>query len=550
MRARGRVPQRSQFHSERPASAAPSAAVAGPSLSAALLGMQRSMGNQSVLHSLRSLQARNQDQLEAQADRAASYGSKAAQLSSPKSDTSAAMGAPLTEAGRGFEIDPQVRKPMEARLGADLSQIRIHNGGPAAAMNRALNSRAFAYGQDIYFDEGEYRPRTDSGSRLLTHELAHTVQQQSGAKAILKQPKNTPQQQPAITAQQIIGLPQGSKVLLGRTMNEFFFGKVQSLAPDVAASLQVIDKQTATLATVNDDLVEIKLDKDVTIPARDQQPEVTYKDVTIKLTRTSAGTFDFSVSGTASNPAAPALAYTEQGLSARQDGGKFILSMGTDPHFRITPGGGPGGTVSIEAFAGAYAPALSFLGPINLIGMTQLKDAPAGSAAQQQQVERIVKEIAAKRSSTGPRQDIAIGGGLISGARLDPLLTASWSYRFRVAPSLNNLLQVPVEAEIFYGPSSSVIGTLGSGLHVSLSDLKIPVNIRLITGFGGGEVFGSEPATGGPAPQFRVAGPTLGGGLGYEKGWFRADIRYEHLFDVIHGSPDINVLGFRLGAAY
>ena len=182
--------------------------------------------------------------------------------------------------------------------------------------------------------------------------------------------------------------------------------------------------------------------------------------------------------------------------------------------------------------------------------MTRLADAPAGSAAQQQQVERIIQDVAAKRSSTGPRQDIAIGGGLISGARVDPLITASWSYRFRVSPKLGNLLQVPLEAEILYGPSASVLGTLSSGVHVSLSDLKIPVNVRLITGFGGGRVFGSEPAEGGPIPQFHVAGPTLGGGLGYEKGWFRADLRYEHLFNVVHGSPSVDVLGLRLGVAY
>lgn len=550
MRTRARAPQRTEFRSNQPVATVPSARVGSTSLSTTLLNMQHSVGNQSVLHSLRALQARNESELEAQADSAAMSGNRPAQLSHPASGSMTEIGATLRDTSKGAELDPQIRKPMEARLGANLGQVRIHGGTPASAMNRDLNSRAFALGQSIYFGEGEYQPETDRGSRLLTHELAHTVQQQSGAKAILRQPKDTPQQQPAITAQQIIGLPQGSKVLLGRTMNEFFFGKVQSLAPDVAASLQVIDKQTATLTTVNDDLVEVKLDKNVTIPARDKQPEVTYQNVTIKLARASAGLFNFSVSGTPSDPSAPALAYTEQGLSARQDSGKFILSMGTEPHFRITPGGGPEGTVSIEAFAGAYAPALSFLGPLNLIGMTRLKDAPAGSAAQQQQVERIVKEVAAKRSSTGPRQDIAIGGGLISGARIDPLLTASWSYRFRVSPTTNNLLQIPVEAELLYGPSASVLGTVSSGVHVSLSDLKIPVNIRLITGFGGGEVFGSEPAGGGPSPQFRVAGPTLGGGVGLEKGWFRADIRYEHLFDVIHGSPDVNVLGFRLGAAY
>ncbi len=293
MRTRARAPQRTEFRSNQPVATVPSARVGSTSLSTTLLNMQHSVGNQSVLHSLRALQARNESELEAQADSAATSGYRPAQLSHPASGSMTEIGATLRDTSKGAELDPQIRKPMEARLGADLGQVRIHSGTPASAMNRDLNSRAFALGQSIYFGEGEYQPETDRGSRLLTHELAHTVQQQSGAKAILRQPKDTPQQQPAITAQQIIGLPQGSKVLLGRTMNEFFFGKVQSLAPDVAASLQVIDKQTATLTTVNDDLVEVKLDKNVTIPARDKQPEVTYQNVTIKLARASAGALQF-----------------------------------------------------------------------------------------------------------------------------------------------------------------------------------------------------------------------------------------------------------------
>ena len=35
-------------------------------------------------------------------------------------------------------------------------------------------------GSDIAFGSGQYRPGTDSGRRLLAHELVHTVQQRSG----------------------------------------------------------------------------------------------------------------------------------------------------------------------------------------------------------------------------------------------------------------------------------------------------------------------------------------------------------------------------------
>ncbi|MEO1378368.1 MAG: DUF4157 domain-containing protein, partial [Cyanobacteria bacterium J06635_10] len=44
-------------------------------------------------------------------------------------------------------------------------------------LNRSLNSRAFATGQDIFFKQGEYNPGSRGGQELLAHELTHVVQQ-------------------------------------------------------------------------------------------------------------------------------------------------------------------------------------------------------------------------------------------------------------------------------------------------------------------------------------------------------------------------------------
>jgi hypothetical protein len=65
-------------------------------------------------------------------------------------------------------------------LGVDLSSIRIHTGLAAMQSASALNARAYNIGSDIAFASGQYRPGTDSGRRLLAHELVHTVQQRSG----------------------------------------------------------------------------------------------------------------------------------------------------------------------------------------------------------------------------------------------------------------------------------------------------------------------------------------------------------------------------------
>ncbi|HET7461247.1 MAG TPA: DUF4157 domain-containing protein [Longimicrobium sp.] len=82
--------------------------------------------------------------------------------------------------GPGRGLDPATRAFMEPRFGRDFGAVRLHTGPEAARSARGLDARAFTIGQDIYFGEGEYSPRTQGGRRLLAHELTHTVQQ-SGA---------------------------------------------------------------------------------------------------------------------------------------------------------------------------------------------------------------------------------------------------------------------------------------------------------------------------------------------------------------------------------
>ncbi|WP_276132338.1 eCIS core domain-containing protein [Polluticoccus soli] len=80
-------------------------------------------------------------------------------------------------AGRGSPMDAKTRAFMEPRFGADFSGVRIHTDRTAAQMNNALGSYAFAYNNNIYFNQGQYQPGTTGGKRLLAHELTHVVQQ-------------------------------------------------------------------------------------------------------------------------------------------------------------------------------------------------------------------------------------------------------------------------------------------------------------------------------------------------------------------------------------
>ncbi|MEM6724121.1 MAG: DUF4157 domain-containing protein [Bacteroidota bacterium] len=74
---------------------------------------------------------------------------------------------------------------MSNAIGADFSDVRIHTDQNAIQMNQELNAKAFTYGSDIYFNQGEYQPNAEEGKRLLAHELTHVVQQK-GNKASTK----------------------------------------------------------------------------------------------------------------------------------------------------------------------------------------------------------------------------------------------------------------------------------------------------------------------------------------------------------------------------
>jgi hypothetical protein len=79
----------------------------------------------------------------------------------------------------GEPLDTEVRRQMEAYLAADFSRVRVHTGPEAAESARSLNARAFTVGTDIAFGAGQYSPSTRAGRQVLSHELAHVVQQGS-----------------------------------------------------------------------------------------------------------------------------------------------------------------------------------------------------------------------------------------------------------------------------------------------------------------------------------------------------------------------------------
>jgi outer membrane protein OmpA-like peptidoglycan-associated protein len=118
---------------------------------------------------------------EQEADRAAAVTDRRG----PRPDFSAApqrAGARLDAAvpGAGRPLAPAERAAPEATLGRDFSQVRVHADPPAAAAAGRASANAFTLGKHIVFGAGQFKPDTPNGQNLLTHELAHTVQQGAG----------------------------------------------------------------------------------------------------------------------------------------------------------------------------------------------------------------------------------------------------------------------------------------------------------------------------------------------------------------------------------
>ncbi len=79
--------------------------------------------------------------------------------------------------GGGQALPKATSQEMGQKIGADFEGVKVHTGPHAIQLSRAINAKAFTYGNDVYFNEGQYNPNSSQGKHLLAHELTHTVQQ-------------------------------------------------------------------------------------------------------------------------------------------------------------------------------------------------------------------------------------------------------------------------------------------------------------------------------------------------------------------------------------
>jgi len=92
-----------------------------------------------------------------------------------RSDSPAHAASALAQGG--VPLTREERAYFEPRFGRDFSAVRVHTDRPAAEAARGINARAYTLGRDIAFANGEYRPGSQEGKRLIAHELAHVVHQ-------------------------------------------------------------------------------------------------------------------------------------------------------------------------------------------------------------------------------------------------------------------------------------------------------------------------------------------------------------------------------------
>ena len=81
----------------------------------------------------------------------------------------------------GQPLDGKIQAQMNDAMGHDFGGVRVHTSSESNDLNQRLNAKAFTTGQDIFFRDGAYEPHTSGGQELVAHELAHVVQQSSGA---------------------------------------------------------------------------------------------------------------------------------------------------------------------------------------------------------------------------------------------------------------------------------------------------------------------------------------------------------------------------------
>jgi hypothetical protein len=87
-----------------------------------------------------------------------------------------------TARGGGSALGQREVSMFSGAYGVDLSPVRVHTDSRADGLSRSLQAHAFTTGSDVFFRNGTYKPGTESGDRLIGHELAHVATEGGAAR--------------------------------------------------------------------------------------------------------------------------------------------------------------------------------------------------------------------------------------------------------------------------------------------------------------------------------------------------------------------------------
>ncbi|NLG21592.1 MAG: DUF4157 domain-containing protein [Actinomycetales bacterium] len=115
----------------------------------------------------------------------------------------------------GRPLDDPVRADMEARLGHDFGDVRVHDDGAAHDSAASVNAHAYTVGSHVVFQRDAYDPSSAAGQQTLAHELTHVVQQRSGpvdgtaagGGIAVSDPGDRFEREAAATAEQVMAAP-------------------------------------------------------------------------------------------------------------------------------------------------------------------------------------------------------------------------------------------------------------------------------------------------------------------------------------------------------
>jgi len=134
--------------------------------------------------------------------------------SGPTGEVSEEQSARIEDIKSGGESLPSSSLNFfEQRFGHDFSGVRVHADDRAVQSAKAIHAQAYTSGQHIVFGAGHYSPETQSGQRLLAHELTHVVQQ-TGERRLMRQEEETAPETDTETSSETSGDAEAAGLIL------------------------------------------------------------------------------------------------------------------------------------------------------------------------------------------------------------------------------------------------------------------------------------------------------------------------------------------------